>query len=106
MIVNVDLRSASPTVSVEDAADLKSLKLVAYADQREPARLGTVLASIDSGTDGDDALLDIDALKRLSGAAADDPRWRAAFDQMVTYAASKGWVGPGATLRAHCEWRR
>ena len=53
--------------------------------------------------DGEHALVEIAALRRLAGAAA-TPAWEGELKAMVDYAEGKGWVRDGA-LQAHVETR-
>jgi hypothetical protein len=53
--------------------------------------------------DGDQALVEIDALRRLAGAAA-TAAWEQDLSAMVDYAKGKGWVREEA-LQAHVESR-
>jgi hypothetical protein len=104
VVLDVDLTLLEPAVSLQGAAELDSLKVVVHGGETERERLEVALTGIGRVDESGDVLLDTEALKRLSGGLAADPEWLAAFDGMVDYARSKGWVGPGETLQAHCEW--
>ena len=103
MYLEVFLGSAGSTASLQDVGDLRSLKVVVH-----PGDGGTLDAALDGIgrlAETGDAFLEVAALKRLAGAAAQDPKWLAEFDAMVSYAASRGWVDDeGQALQAHCEW--
>ena len=51
---------------------------------------------------GDHALLDPAALRRLASGAV-EADWPERFDGMVAYAAGKGWVADDGSLQAHVE---
>ncbi len=78
--------------------------------------LGALAAALSvhaAGTVGPegDVLVPAAAVRRLAVDAARedgtslDPGWEIKFNDMVDYAASKGWTGEDGSLRAHIEWR-
>ncbi|WP_262700754.1 MULTISPECIES: hypothetical protein [Streptomyces] len=107
MYVQVDLRTpAATSVELQEADDFRAFKLVVLTPDGRPDGLEDALRDVGSiGPDGD-AFLRIDAVRRLAGDTAEDPAWTTAFDQMIGYARSRGWVAPDATLRAHQELRQ
>jgi hypothetical protein len=103
VVLDVDLTGVEPAVSLQDARAFNSLKVVVHGGSAAHSRLEHALAGVGRLEPGGDVLLEIEALKRLGGGLAADPEWLRAFDRMVEYARSKGWVGTGETLQAHCE---
>jgi hypothetical protein len=49
------------------------------------------------------AWVEVDALRRLAGPAADEA-WEASLAGMVQFAESKGWTDEQGRLQAHCDW--
>ncbi|AGP61326.1 hypothetical protein [Streptomyces rapamycinicus] len=107
MYVQVDLRTPAATpVELQEIDDFRAFKLVVLSPDGRPDGLEDALRDVGSiGPDGH-AYLRIDAVRRLAGNTAEDPAWTTAFDQMIDYARSRGWVTCDATLRAHQELRR
>jgi hypothetical protein len=53
--------------------------------------------------DGDEALVDVDAVRRLAVGRV-GPGWEGDFAAMLDYAATKGWIADdGRAIRAHIE---
>jgi len=104
MFVEVTLSPAASSPALRDVDNFRDFKVVVLGTG-DRSRLAGALEGI-GRLDGDDAFLDIAAVKELAGERARDPEWLASFDGMVEYARSKGWLDPGGTaLRAHCERR-
>ncbi len=82
MIIDVDLTSVPPRISLREADDFKSFKLLAH---------------------GEHAFVDRETLLAMDGARAQDADWVAALDGMLAFAASKGWVNDDGETRAHIE---
>jgi hypothetical protein len=102
VIVSVDLGSAF--IGLEDPADCSRF-LVAATGAGGVARLGEVLQANAIGrTDGDDAFIEIDVVRRLAAGRVDDS-WEADFAAMLDYARTKGWLdADNRAIRAHVEW--
>ncbi len=83
MYVQVDLSTIPPTVAVEEADDLTSLKVVCPRPEH--------------------SFVDPEELRRLAG-RADDTAWNEGFGAMVEYARGKGWVDADGALQAHLEF--
>jgi hypothetical protein len=97
--VQTDPRGAPPVLREVD--DFRDLKVVVHGPHQG---LVAALAGIGRMSEGGDAFLAIDAVRRLAGARAEDPEWQRSFDGMVEYARSKGWLDDeGTALQAHCE---
>jgi hypothetical protein len=85
---------------VRECDDLKGFSVVVEdgANDEEIARALTPLGTLDSSTH---AWVSIARLRTACGRDG-DAAWHEAFDAMVQFAASKGWVdGTGLRLRAH-----
>jgi hypothetical protein len=105
MYVETDLSRHPATLALVDPDDFKSLKVVVHAQDGRGDDLAAALAPIATLDSDGNVLLAIAGLKRLAGERAADPRWLAAFDAMVAYARTRGWVDAGGSaLQAHCEW--
>jgi hypothetical protein len=83
MIIDVDLTSVPPVVSLRDPDDFASFRIVAR---------------------GGHAYIDRTVLLALVGARSDDPDWVEHTDAMLAFAASKGWVNDAGATRAHVEF--
>ncbi len=93
MIVTLDAR-LPPTLT--DADNLTALKVLAPPGGDRAAMLNGL-----GRPEGDHAWLGIAALR---GMGPDDAGWRAGFDAMIVYAASKGWLSAdGLAVRSHVE---
>jgi hypothetical protein len=94
--------STSIHISLEEAADCKSFRVIVHARDRE----AIAVALADSGItiDGDHGWVPQQWLveqSRLAGDAA----WQKAFAGMLAYAKTKGWVNElTGAVRAHIEW--
>ncbi len=60
-------------------------------------------SGIELTDDASHAWVEVDALRRLAGAAVDDG-WEASLAGMVQFAESKGWTDEQGRLQAHCDW--
>jgi hypothetical protein len=104
MYVAIYLSNTVPVVRLAEPYDLESLKVVAW-DSADPVTVEEALGP--RGTMDDDGAhvwLEIDALMALAGPIAGDPAWLQSFNEMVTYAGSKGWMSPtGSAIRAHVD---
>jgi hypothetical protein len=69
----------------------------------KPEQLGAALAGL-GALDGDHAWLDPGAVKALASDAVGE-QWHAEFDNMISYAQSKGWTDTNGRVRAHIEYR-
>ena len=55
-------------------------------------------------SEGDEVLMDVDAVRRLASGAG--PSWEADFAAMLEFARGKSWLtDDGQAIRAHVEWR-
>jgi hypothetical protein len=102
VIVSVDLGASS--VALEEPSDCARFH-VAATGPTDTARLGDVLLEHAVGrTEGDDAFIAVDALRRLAAGRVGDG-WKGDFAGMLEYARTKGWLDPSGTeIQAHVEW--
>src|ERR1700750_3455421 len=106
MIVQADLTLTSSELELLELEDLRSLKVLVMGASEPGAALAETLAPLGRLDDTGHVFLDIEALKRAASALGTDETWPSAFDEMVRYARSKGWVSAdGRALKAHCEWQ-
>ncbi|MBB4662170.1 hypothetical protein [Conexibacter arvalis] len=90
------------TVALEEPDDFGRFAVIDGTG--DDAGLGEAIAGHGRLTDGGDVFVAIDALLALAGERADDPAWRAGFDQMVAFARGHGWLDEaGTAVRAHVE---
>ena len=83
--------------TVADADDLTRLSLT-FDPPREAATAGWA-----RWVDDEHVAVAPEVLLALAGERALDPAWRAAFDRMVAYARSRGWVDDHGDVRLHVE---
>lgn len=87
-----------PRATVEDATDFGRLVVELVGVDEAPGSRALAAAGLGEMGDGH-AWLDLDALKAAAVAASER-----GFDEMVRYAAGRGWVADdGRRVRAHCE---
>lgn len=85
MQIEIDLSTIPPTTALREPDDF--------------GRFEVMLRGVDGY-----AFVTPDVLHVLAGARAEDPRWRARFEGMLGYAATKGWVRESdGAIRAHIE---
>ncbi|MBD0863837.1 hypothetical protein IA539_21950 [Gordonia sp. zg691] len=86
--------------TIAEPDDLKKFHVEVHGEGGEDD-LSRALGQLGRTEGAEHAWIFIEELLRASG-RADDETWRAAFGQMVDYAASKGWTdADGESLRAH-----
>lgn len=73
-----------PAAVLREAEDLKTLKALVHRPEH--------------------IYVEVEELRRLAGAHADDPAWVEDFERMVAYAESKGWRREDGAIRIHVEW--
>ena len=101
MVVDVDTTTEPPTVALDDPDNC-----TAFSVRVRGKRAGLAGALESSGVgrmDGDEALIGVDAVRRL---AADrvGSSWDEDFAAMLDYAEGKGWIADeGRSIRAHVE---
>jgi hypothetical protein len=88
-------------VALGSPEDCKAFSVRARGDR---ARLAGALEAAAVGRmDGDEALIDVDAVRRLAAGRV-GPGWDGDFSAMLEYAATKGWIADeGRSIRAHIE---
>jgi hypothetical protein len=99
--VDVDVAAEPPAVVLEDPGDCKAFSVRARGGR---AGLAGALESAAVGRmDGDEALIDVDAVRRLAAGRVGDG-WEGDFAAMLGYAEGKGWIADeGRSIRAHVE---
>ncbi len=93
---------SGPTVSLESSDDLGSLKIV-IAECLSLSEVRLALADVADLPDRHEALVDVEALRKL-GNRNSDPLWDDRFSEMIVKAERAGWVTDSGGVRAHCEW--
>ena len=104
MIVQVDLSTTPPVVTLEEPADTGRFH-VAVRGGADPALVYGALVDAAAGRlEGDAAWISVDAVRRMArGRVPGD--WDTDLDAMLTYARGKGWFDDaGHAIRAHVEW--
>jgi hypothetical protein len=101
VVVDVDVRAEPPAVALEDPEDCKAFSVRVRGDR---ARLAGVLVAAGVGhVEGDEALIGVDAVRRMAEGRA-GPGWDGAFAAMLDYAGTKGWMADDRrSIRAHVE---
>lgn len=101
MVVDVDARAEPATVALQDPEDCRAFSVRVRGDR---AGLTGALESAGVGRmDGDEALIGVDAVRRLAAGRVGDG-WDDAFAAMLRYAEGKGWIADeGRSIRAHVE---
>jgi hypothetical protein len=99
--VDVDLQAEPPAVALEDPEDCTAFSVRARGDR---TALGGALEAAGVGRmDGDEALVEVDAVRRLAAGRVGEA-WEGDFAAMLDYAATKGWIADeGRSIRAHVE---
>lgn len=89
-------------VLIVDADNCRQLDVVSHAASATQTGIALAAAGLGGRPRGDAFELDVTALHRLarSGAAASD--WEDAWDRMLAFASTRGWLSPdGRYLLAH-----
>jgi hypothetical protein len=88
------IRVRTDRATVEDVQNLRQLHV--ELDGVDDSTAATAIAGLGS-LDGDHVWVEIPALRAFG---EDTDAWRAAFDDMIAYARTKGWVD-GDRVRTH-----
>jgi hypothetical protein len=103
--VVIKLAATTPQVALEDASAFDDLRVAAEggsgSSDEALARALEPFGALDGA--GEHAFLEADALPRLAGVLAADPRWRSGYEAMLAFAAGKGWIDDRGRIRAHVE---
>jgi hypothetical protein len=100
VIVEIDLRDGRAATRLLEPDVFTAFKVVLRNDGSAPVDR---LAAAGVARFEEHAWVEIDALRRLAGAAA-TPAWEESLQGMLAYARSKGWVDDDlAAVRAHVE---
>ena len=104
MIVQVDLHSHPPVVSLEEPTDTSRFHVAVTGGDDRALVFGALVDAAAGRLDGGDAWITLDAVKRWAAGRV-GPGWDDDLARMVDYARSKGWVDDTAhAIRAHVEW--
>lgn len=93
--------SADGAVSLDEGDEFRRFSIRFDSGARGTPAAEAGLAAV-ARRDGEAAWVSPDALRRLAP-RGEDPAWLAAFDAMVAFARSRGWVDEGGRIRAHVE---
>jgi hypothetical protein len=105
MHVTVDLTSVPPAVSLVEPDDCTRFDVVVHGPADRGGLDRALSGSSVGRTLGDDALVTVDAVRRLAAGSVTDG-WEANFAAMLDYARSRGWLtDDGQEIEAHVEWR-
>ncbi len=96
MYIQVD---QSGPVTLADADNFRAFSVVCNGNREN---VGAALAGYGT-VDGEHAWLEADAVKSLAGDVGE--QWHTDFDNMISYARSKGWTDESGRVRAHIEWQ-
>jgi hypothetical protein len=101
VVVDVDLQVEPPAVALVDPGDCTAFAVRVRGDG---AGLGGALEAAGVGrTDGDEALIEVDAVRRMAAGRVGEG-WDGDLAAMLDYAATKGWIADdGRSIRAHVE---
>lgn len=89
-------------VQIGAAADCTSLDVRVAPDRRSSLDEALRHADLGRWDGGDEADLDVAELRRRAVAEGVPPGWTQRWDDMIAYAARRGWLSPDATtVRAH-----
>jgi hypothetical protein len=89
-------------VQIGAAADCTSLDVRVAPDRRSSLDEALRHADLGRWDGGDEADLDVAELRRRAVAERVPPGWTRRWDDMIAYAARRGWLSPdGTTVRAH-----
>ena len=101
MVVDVDVTSEPPAVGLEQPEDCTAFSVRVRGDR---SGLAGALESTGVGRmDGDEALIGIDAVRRLAAERVGEA-WEDDFAAMLDYAEAKSWIADdGRSIRAHVE---
>ncbi|HET9770699.1 MAG TPA: hypothetical protein VFS16_07410 [Acidimicrobiia bacterium] len=104
MIIEVDLTGEAPAVSLAEPQDCKRFHVAVRGG--EAGSLDAALSAADVGRllPSGEAMIDTAAVRRLASGRVPES-WDDEFQQMLTYAGTKGWLNEdGTAIQAHVEW--
>lgn len=102
MYLHVDMAPTPAAVELRDRENLGELS-IRITGAQDMDRLRAALAAWGRLDDDHHAYIRVDALRTLAGESARNADWRTAFDDMIAYARSHGWVDQGGAVRAHID---
>lgn len=106
MLVRISRGDETSTATVEDAADLTRLHVVAPAGlSGEQVSAAVESTGLGRSADAGHVWLNADALHAAGAPNPADPEWEEGFRAMIAYASSRGWLDEdGHSLAAHIEY--
>jgi hypothetical protein len=104
--VRVELATEPPSVRLDEPEDCTRFQVTVMGGL-DHSLLARALVASGMGRlddDGSHASIFVDAVRSAADGRV-GPEWSVAFEAMITYAATKGWLSPGGEeIRAHVEW--
>jgi hypothetical protein len=106
--IRIDLAPEPPSVVLAEPEDCERFQVTVSGGADRSAVAGALaesgLGRLDDDASGAHAWIFVSAV-RLAAAGRVGPDWPAAFEAMLAYASSKGWLSAGGEeIRAHVEW--
>jgi hypothetical protein len=102
--LNIDLAAGEPVVTLQEPDDCTRLKVVVRGP-RDEDRLAGAVASVGRAEGTSAVWLRPDALRRMAAGRVGE-QWDAAFERMLAYARTRGWLDvTTGEIRAHCDWQ-
>jgi hypothetical protein len=103
--VIVDLTSPGAGVSLHEPNDCTVFDVVVHGHGDDADVDGVLQAGSVGRMDGGEALVDVDAVRRLASGSVGDT-WETDLQAMLEFARSRGWLtDDGAAIRAHIARR-
>ncbi len=110
-MIRVDLAADPPVVRLDDPEDCQRFQVTVAGGVGGGVAASSSLARVIARSgmarldeDGSHAWVLVSALRRAANGRV-GTEWPEAFEAMLGYAASKGWLSPsGEEIRAHVEW--
>jgi hypothetical protein len=104
VIVSVDLTTTPAEVRLDEPDDCKRFHVAARGAAQAASLADALAANAMGRTDGDDAFIEIEALRGLAAGRVSDA-WQADFAAMIEFARTKGWLDASErAIQAHVEW--
>jgi hypothetical protein len=98
------LKVMAGQVTLEDATNFRSFKVVVAAPEASLATVRDTLATFATVVDRDTAWISEEALREWPGCLG-DPGWQEALSAMIEKARPHGWIDDvNRRIKAHIEW--
>lgn len=93
-----------PIISLEEPDDCTRLHVAIHGLSESAVQQALEREHFGYLENHENAWLRVDTLRRLAQGCV-EPDWSQRFEQMLHYAASKGWLDTEQThVKGHCEW--